>query len=120
MPTTKWYLTPVLAVTLLGIGPPAGGTAARAAAPDEGLANVDLRATTTRAVPAPARAARRALERVPGPLADVRTDPATGAVSSIGSPAELLSAPSSADPRARSRNRSPSPARHSSRWPSPG
>lgn len=66
---------------------------------DRGLPNIDRRAAAPAAVPARTRAARSSLENSLGPLADVRTERAGGAVSYVGRATGLLTGPSPADPR---------------------
>ena len=72
----------ILALLLAAAAPDVAG-AVRAGA-DPGLPNVDLRSRDAAPVPAATVRARRELERDLGPLADVRTDRASGGVAQVG------------------------------------
>ena len=97
--TQRRLLTCALVVLVTALTAPPGIAASAPAPAQEGLPNIDRRAAAPATVPRQTRAARRALERDLGPLGDVRTAPASGAVSYVGSPSGLLTGPSSDDPR---------------------
>lgn len=80
-------------VALLTASPALGATG-----PDDGLPNVDRRATDRAPVPAAQQSARRALNRELGPQGAVRTDRASGGVSFVGRTDGLLTARSTDDP----------------------
>jgi hypothetical protein len=86
----------LVSVAAFGFAPP---SQASPGPYDEGLPNVDLRATEQAPVPAATRAARADLAEDLGPLGEVRVDRKSGAVSYIGRSDRLLTAPSSHSPQ---------------------
>ena len=87
MRRTKTLVLPSLATAVLvALSPAVSSAASRPGAQQDGLPNLDRRAADPAAVSARTSSARRSLERELGPLADVRTDRASGAVAYVGRP----------------------------------